>query len=213
MDCKDVRDDMLDVLYGEASEEAARRVAEHRQACSACRDETAALARLRRDLAQWTLPTTSPRRGLRLLQLAAGLLLAVGTALGLSGSELRFDQGRLSFRLGRGPDVQQVLREQEARHRTEIEALRVSLATGAAAPRDEAALLRRVQELVDASEARQAQLFRAGLQDVAQRSDTQRRYDLARVGASLAYLDGKTGQQVARTTELMGYLLQASDKR
>jgi glycosyltransferase involved in cell wall biosynthesis len=46
-----------------------------------------------------------------------------------------------------------------------------------------------------------------------ERAEAQRRYDLARVSAGLSYLDGKTGQQVARTTELMGYVLQASQKR
>jgi hypothetical protein len=36
---------------------------------------------------------------------------------------------------------------------------------------------------------------------------------MARVAASLSYLDGRHGQQLARTNELMGYVLAASQKR
>ena len=41
----------------------------------------------------------------------------------------------------------------------------------------------------------------------------QRRQDLAQVSASFAYLDGKSGLEAARTTELMGRVLQASERR
>ena len=34
--------------------------------------------------------------------------------------------------------------------------------------------------------------------------------DLARVAAGLSYLDGQYGQQVARTNELMSYVLDAT---
>jgi hypothetical protein len=34
--------------------------------------------------------------------------------------------------------------------------------------------------------------------------------DLARVAAGLSYLDGQHGQQIARTNELMGYVLGAA---
>ena len=40
-----------------------------------------------------------------------------------------------------------------------------------------------------------------------------RRVDMAQVAASLSYLDGRHGEQLARTNELMGYVLQASQKR
>ena len=40
-----------------------------------------------------------------------------------------------------------------------------------------------------------------------------RRADMAQVAASLSYLDGRHGQRLARTNELLGYFLQASDKR
>jgi hypothetical protein len=40
--------------------------------------------------------------------------------------------------------------------------------------------------------------------------EAQRRVDLARVAAGLSYLDGRHGQQLARTNELMGYVLEAA---
>jgi hypothetical protein len=46
-----------------------------------------------------------------------------------------------------------------------------------------------------------------------ERSEAQRRLDLARMSAGLSYLDGRTGQQVARATELMGAVLQASQQK
>jgi hypothetical protein len=36
---------------------------------------------------------------------------------------------------------------------------------------------------------------------------------MARVAASLSYLDGRHGQQLARTNELMGYVLEASAQK
>jgi hypothetical protein len=129
----------------------------------------------------------------------------------LGGAELRYEDGRFAFRVGRGAaELERRLAEQELRHRREIEALRASLA--ARGP-DEGALLSRVQQLVRESEARQAVLLNASLAGLEARADAQRRYDLARVSAGLSYLDGKTGEQVARTTELVGYALQASQKR
>jgi hypothetical protein len=35
---------------------------------------------------------------------------------------------------------------------------------------------------------------------------------MAQVAASLSYLDGRHGEQLARTNELLGYFLQASQK-
>lgn len=221
MDCERLREDRLDVLYGEASEEARRRVEEHQAHCDACRSEMASFAQLRKTLSAWKLPERArPRvertRRLPALAAAAGLLLALGGAFGLSGSELRFDNGHFAFRLGRGPsggdaDLRQLLSEQEARHRRDIETLRASLASATHPDQDQ--ILARVEDMIEASEARQAVLVNSSLRDFAARTETQRRYDLARVSASLSYLDVKSGQQLARTSELMGYMLQASEKR
>ena len=225
--CSLIRDDLLEVLYDEASSATSARVEEHLAVCPSCRDDLASLRAVRGDLGRWTLPPgfgepTLPAAGRAggrawLGAMAAGLVLALGGALGLSGSELSYNNGTLAFRLGRGPepvDIQRLLAEQEERHRQEFGAL---AATRAPAParmdRDDEALLRQVERMIRESEARQAALLSAGLGDFSTQADAQRRYDLARVSAGLSYLDGKTGEQVARTTELMGYVLQAAQER
>jgi hypothetical protein len=221
MECQVLREDMVDVLYGEASADAERRLAEHVALCASCREELAAFRGVRRDLAEWKLPALGQRKpvfaGRRpglWLAAAASLLLACGAAIGLSGSELRYEQGRVAFRLGRGPDVQQLLDQQQASHDRELAALRAALSqAGAGSRHDDAALLQDMQAIVRESEARQAERLSASLKDLQAKTEEQRRYDLARVSAGLSYLDGKTGQHVARTSELMGYVLQAAEKK
>lgn len=202
MECTVLRDEMMEVLYGEASAATVRVVEDHAAACGECREELLAFRRLRRDLASWTLPESQAVRVGRsaaptwLWLAAAALLLAVGAAAGFALAENRLE-GRREAR--------------EARQRQEIAALRA--AVEGAPLRDDAALLGKIDARIRQSEARQAAFLRESLADVADRSEAQRRYDLARVSAGLSYLDGKTGQTVARTTELMGYVLQASQKK
>jgi hypothetical protein len=223
MDCHAFRDDLLDVLYGEADAPTRARFDRHQQDCAGCRAELAALRGVRRDLAAWPLPAALRPRPLarasawRPLAVAAGVLLALGAALGLSGSELRYGPDRVAFRLGRAagtqpdPRLEQRLAALEARHRQEMQALRHELAGERAAA--EAALAARVASLVRDSEARQAVLVGASVATLRDEVAAQRRYDLAQVGAGFSYLEGKTGLQAARTTELMGHVLQAAQKR
>ncbi len=217
MECSVLREQRMEVLYGEADAETARRVEEHHAVCASCRDEMAALRRLRQDLKAWKVPTARATvrvraRAERFLVAAAVMLLALGGAFGLAGSEIRFEGGRLAFRLGRADgEIERRLAEQEAWHQEEIRALTASQGGGSAL--EEQALLRKVEEMIRASEDRQAAALTTRFAEFRQRTDTERRYDLARVAAGLSYLDGKTGQHVARTTELMGYVLEASQKR
>ena len=53
MDCDAFRDDLMDVLYGEADPATAHRFHEHQARCAACREEVGSLRRVRRDLARW----------------------------------------------------------------------------------------------------------------------------------------------------------------
>lgn len=220
-DCERSREDLIDLLYGEAGTDARLRAQAHLAACPACHDEHAALRRVRAELPAWKLPeapAAQPRRlGMPLavragLALAASLLLATG-AIVVSGSELRYDGGALYVRFGRpatSPDLEARLAAQEQRHRDEIAALRTALVapTAAASP-----LLAAVDERIRAAEARQAVLLSSSLADFADKNEAQRRYDLARVSQGLSYLDQRTGRQLAQTSELMGYVLQASDQR
>jgi hypothetical protein len=228
MDCESFREDMLSVLYGEADAASCARFEAHRSSCGRCREELRALNGLRRTLAAWkaperAVPVAAPTlASLRGLAAAAGLLLAVGGALGLSGAQFQYSRGGFSARIGRNgsQDVQPLLAALERRHRQEIAGLEARLRVSAVAPssapppaRDDTALLARVEALIRESEGRQAALRDASLRKLGEQADTQRRYDLARISAGFSYLEGKTGQQVARTTELMGYVLQASQKR
>jgi hypothetical protein len=218
MDCDAFREEMMDLLYEEAAPAVARRLDEHQAACRACRDELSSFRRLRRDLASWRTPPDLGRAPRRLqssrpyLAMAAALLLLVAGGLAVRGSELRYEQGRFAFRLGRAVEpsaFSAALTAQEERHRRELDALR---ATVAAASSDEATL-RKVQRMIEESEARQATLVSSGLTRLEERTEARRQYDLAQVGAGLSYLDGKAGLQAARTTELMGHVLQASQKK
>jgi hypothetical protein len=228
MDCSGLRDDFLDVLYGEAKAETRRRVDAHVAACPSCRDELSALQQVRTDLQGWKAPEMRPflprRPGFRppmLLAAAAALLLVTGAVFGAAGSELRYEEGRWSFRLGRASSeatIHKALEAQEARHRQELAELRALLTSKAglrpaAAPEEDERLLRRVAEMIRDSEQRQSQRVEASLSGLADRAENRRRYDLARIGAGLAYLDGKNGQHLSRTTELMGYVLEASQQR
>ena len=205
MGCEEFRDQMLDALYGEGEAGGARAWEIHQQQCAACRDELRALRRLRRGLGAWTVPArpgtagaAAARRARAWVPVAAGIVLAVAAAFALAGSQRRVDS------------LAAALQAQDQRHRAEIEALKATVAT----PRvSREAALEDVRRLIRESEARQAVALDASLRGLAERSDAQRREDMAQVSAGLSYLEGRTGLQVARTTELMGHVLQASQKK
>ena len=216
MDCEAYRDQMLDLLYGEAGDGARRAVEEHQALCASCREEMAAFKRLRRDLQAWDVPAPSrPRRVAAWgpgLAAAAAALLALGTVAGLYGSEIRHDERGWSLRVGRaGGDVEARLDAQERRHRAEIEQLRAALVTPA--PTDQKALLAAAEELVQRSEQRQEARLQEALARMSEHYDAQRRYDLAQVSAGMSYLEGKAGLHAARTTELVGQVLMASQEK
>jgi hypothetical protein len=219
MQCNVLGDDeKVDVLYGSAEPAAARRVREHLSVCAPCRDELRALEGTRKQLGLWTLPKSSRQEAIRRrflppLAVAAAVLLALGAALALRGSEIRYEEGRVSFRIGPPHDqaLRQLLADQDARHQREIAALRATLTPPAS--QSPAPGPSEVHGWIRESEARQTRAFLARFAEFKERSDSERRLDLARVSAGLSYLDGKNGQHVARTSELMNSMLQASYQR
>jgi hypothetical protein len=222
MECDAFREDLLDVLYGEADSATAHRFNEHQARCAACREEIASFRRVRHELDGWAvvprrrLALPAGFRPLRMLAAAAGLLAMVGGAVVLARGEIRYPNGRVALRLATPAEDtsewRRLLADQEARHRQAIAELKASTIQPVA--RDESldreALLAEIRLLIKESETRQAAAFTAGLTELEERSQAQRRVDLAQVGAGLSYLEGKTGLQAARTTELMGKVLLAS---
>jgi anti-sigma factor RsiW len=220
MDCErhedeGLRDGMLDVLYGEADAAARARVEVHLAGCPACREEMAALRALRRDLAAWRRPAARPSftpRGVvvpRWMAAAALLLLGFGATLGATGYvSLR---RALAAQEARAAELERQQRE-TARA---LEAARQGPPGAADAPALLASLDARLDERLRENESRQGEVLRQTLAGWEDRAEAQRRVDMARVAASLSYLDGRHGQQLARTNELMGYVLasQASQKR
>jgi hypothetical protein len=220
MQCNVLRDeDKIDVLYGEASPEVAAIVREHLATCAECRQEMSGLERTREGLAGWTLPSSlrAPARPPALrwaLPMAAAVLLAIGGVVLHQGTELSYEAGRFSARFGLREDrgVRELLAAQDARHAREMAALRAVLpasSTAVAPGLDDAV----VRSLIRDSEERLDRRVEARLAELRERADAQRRIDMARVSTALSYLEGKNGQQMARTSELMTSMLQASYKR
>jgi anti-sigma factor RsiW len=215
MDCERVGDeglaaDKMDALYGEADAASRARVEAHLAGCAACREEMAALGGVRRDLRAWTLPASRPAftpRGVvlpRWLAAAALLFIGFGATLGVAGY--------VSLRRALVAQEARAARLEQQHHEA-ARALDASLRRPAAAP-DTAALVAgldaRIDERLRASEARQAERLDSLLAGWKEGEEAQRRVDMAQVAASLSYLDGRHGQQLARTNELMGYVLEAS---
>ena len=219
MECEKVADealqgDKLDVLYGEADSATLARVGLHLESCAACRDEMAALRGLRRDLGAWRLPLARPGftpRGFVVPHwLAAAALVVLGFAATLGAS------GYLSLR--RALAAQEARASQlERQQRESLAALQASLARTPVSATDTQALVARVEAGLDerfrSSEAQQAERLERLFAAWQERAEVRRRVDMAQVAASLSYLDGRHGEQLARTNELMGYVLQASQKR
>jgi hypothetical protein len=226
MDCAGFRDDMLDVLYGEADAQASARFEAHRASCESCRDELGSLEGVRHDLQAWGIDKAmgAPRRSRFLvpwrgLAAAAAVVLSFGAGLGASRLEVR--DGEIAFRLpASGPpagdsaaprpaELEARLARHEAEYRSEIQLVKAELA----APRStgvDPALLRQVRDMIRESEARQAVLFQTGLTDLWRTAEAQRRQDLARISAGFSYLEGKAAVDVARTNELMSKALRVS---
>jgi anti-sigma factor RsiW len=222
MDCVGLREDLLDVLYGEAGPETRRRVEAHMASCPACREEMTALRTVRSELQGWKTPVLRPltlRRpplfGAPGLAAAAAIVLLSVAALGLLGTEVRYDRDgfRVSFGRGGEPKWAETYRAQALRQETEIQGLRAELAALRASGGGDSDLTQVVAQMIRDSEARQAQRIESAISGVAERVEARRRYDMARIGAGLAYLDGKNGQQFSRTAALMGHVLEASQKR
>jgi hypothetical protein len=131
----------------------------------------------------------------------------------VAGMEIRVGREPLIIALGR-PVESTALPETSAAKTSTPSSVQPVPVASVPAPRGAGtpdACLLQARELVAASEARQEAVVRASLADLEQRLLAQRQYDMARVSAGLSYLEGKTGQSMARQTELMGQILRVSE--
>jgi len=211
MTCNRIQDEELngwkmELLYGEADRATRARLEAHLAECGACREEMASLRGLRSSLRAWTLDEGSPATkggAIRRLPvwLAAAAALVIGFAIG-SAVALR---GDASLRRELADQEARSL-ERDERHREEVARLRAALEARPAAV-DGKALLAEVDGRIRQGQEAEAARLEATLEEWQARLDAQRRVDLARVAAGLSYLDGQYGQQLARTNEIMGYVL------
>jgi len=221
MQCHDFTENFVAALYGEAEAQEHQALDEHLKQCGDCRAEWQAFHAVREDLKTWRAPDFQHAPGRQLapstrwgwLAAAAVLLLSLGGALRISGLQIESGPAGLVARFGARPMELEPLATAQEQQGRELASLRAALQaqplrdTGA---QDSDALLIKVRELVAASELRQRQQWQALLSEAHERLEAERRFDRARVAASLSYLEGRTGQHMARTTQLVGYMLEAS---
>ena len=114
-------------------------------------------------------------------------------------------------------DVRAALASLESRLRAEMANSRMASATsaaGTAAPRfDRVALVKQVEGLIEASERRQQRELAFRLAQAMQDVDTQRRSDMVRIENGLGQIEGLTGQEGARQSRLINYLMRTSQER
>ena len=240
LSCEALRDGIVALLYDDGDRDERTRARDHIAQCVPCRAEYSELKGVRKALGGWTLPlpTPLPQAQPRAsfswfpagLAAAAGIVLGIGVAvMSLGTFSLAPQSAPVAASAPTGPaataqfvsyhELQELLKQQEARHQAEITELQKTLAevTEAAPP---SASMRSVstmspaafESLLKASEARQARMFEARLAGLRNDSELQRQYDMAQIAAGLAYIDSRTGADAARTSELMKNLVRVTAK-
>ena len=171
------------------------------------------------------------------LQTAAAVLLLAASA-GLARVEMHYGSEGLVVRTGWGrattlPETPVAAPVQSARPwrqdlaalerdlRTELSAVRVTAVTppsasqnsgGSSAGADEAALLRRVEALIEQSEARQRREIAQRLSGIVSEVEMQRRADLRGLQQRFGQLEGQTGIVVRQNQEVVNYLRRVSQQ-
>ena len=168
MDCDAFRDEMMDLLSRQAAPTAARRLEEHQAACGSCREELASFRRLRADLSALAgsrrprpappAPRWAPLPG----SVAAALGPSRGRAGGCAAPSCATSRVRFSFRLA-GPGAPTSRPPWPPRSSATGRKWRSCGARSCRRRSGEEQTLRRVQQWIAESEARQAALVATGL--------------------------------------------------
>jgi hypothetical protein len=238
----DQREQLLDLLYGDGEADHLVRLERHVADCAACAAEISALEGVRTSLRAWTPPEARPsvgilpnlpqarRRWLPAWGMAAAAVLVLSAGAGLANLEIRYGSEGLVARTGwsqpasepSGPVAVGISKADvlalENRLRAELlatverRAVPVPPPLVAAAPRDDAEVIRRVRALIEESERRQDRELALRLTQVVKDFDRQRQADLSRIQAGFGELQGMTGAEVARQREQLNYLMRVSSR-
>lgn len=240
LSCEALRDDIIALLYDDGDQAERIRARDHLAQCVPCRAEYSELKGVRKALGGWTLPLAQPvsqthRRAMVSwfpagLAAAAGILLGIGVAVvgrstfsadpaATSAAAVAPSSPAVPGQFVSYNEMQELLKQQDARHQAEINELRQTL-TQVAETTPPSSGVRTVsnispsafESLLKASEARQARMFEARLAGLRNESELQRQYDMAQIAAGLAYIDSRTGADAARTSELMKNLVRVTAK-
>ncbi len=243
--CEALRDDIIALLFDDGDLAERSRAREHLAQCVPCRAEYSELKGVRKIMGDWSLPAAVPlpRSPVQARWFPAGLAAAAGLVLGIGVAvagrnafvAMSANPATVAGRPASGPatggaapssqyasydQLQEMIREQESRHQTEIDDLRraltqapdLSAPPGAEFKAGSNPSTVAIEKLLRASEQRQAQMIEARLAGLRTENDLQRQYDMAQIAAGLAYIDSRTGADAARTSELMKNLVRVTAK-
>jgi hypothetical protein len=145
----------------------------------------------------------------RWLAAAAAVAFALGASFGALG------YASVKRALASQLALARALEERQQEAALTLAAVKASVHGSAALDADRvlATLDSRLDEKIRESEERQRRAVDLRFTSWTDHVEAQRRVDLARVAAGLSYLDGRHGEQVARTNELMGYVLETAAAR
>lgn len=149
---------------------------------------------------------------------ASGVIVSTGWMSAAAAGPASSDAARTSVPTGAPAETEwrTALASLESDMRREMQALRLAGASApasiAGATASDAALLKRVQGLIDESERRQRQELALRITQMDRDFEVQRRADLLRIEQGVGQLQGRTGAEQARQRELLNYLVRVSSR-
>jgi anti-sigma factor ChrR (cupin superfamily) len=212
----------------------------HLSACAECREEVAGLRTTQRHLASWAPPepdlgfriirhSAQPapaRRVSALWGLAAAAVLVLAAGAALANIDVRYDANGLVLRTGwqrpgstaapgvTAAGVTTVDWKQQAealeRRVRQLEASASTVSTAAEPDASDAAVLKRVNALLDQSETRQQRALAARISQLARDIDARRKVDLAVIDQGLMRLQATNSVELRQSRDLVQRMYRAT---
>jgi hypothetical protein len=232
---------LVSYIYDELHGAERKAFQHHLASCLSCREEVQALRATRGHLGSWTPPEQAlgftlpaPERGRTAARLravawplaaAAALLLAVGSVL--ANVDISVSNGGMTIRAGAARDASAAAAPSVTEETRELEALLAAQAAADTAPvavspaahtaegsrLDEAALLRRVQKLIEESEGRQQQRFAVRLMQIVRELQAEHTMDLVRIEQSFNQHQAVSSDEIFRQREEMKQLYRLANQQ